>query len=117
MAFSDPQTVTIDAVPYTLNRVKSDGYKSEYLAADESLKLTISHQETKDRTRRMMRIDQRVVAADPLTSENEYKSAGIYLVIDEPEYGFTDDELDDAVQGFFAWASSANVLKVLSNQH
>lgn len=116
MAFADPQSVTINAVAKTLNRIKSEGTSSEYATEDEVFKMRISHQESKSRTRRMVRIDQRVVAADPLTSVNEYKTAGVYLVIDEPEYGFSDTELDYIVQGLKTWASPANVLKVLSNQ-
>lgn len=116
MAFADPQSVTINAVAKTLNRIKVDGTSSEYATDDEVFKMRISHQESKSRTRRMVRIDQRVVAADPLTSINEYKTAGVYLVIDEPEYGFSDTELDYIVQGLKTWASSANILKVLSNQ-
>lgn len=118
MAFTDPQTITVNAVDKTLNRIKSDGYRSEYATADEEFKLIISHQEgSNGRTRRMIRVDQRVVATDPLTSVNEYKSAGVYFVIDEPEYGFSDTELDYQVQALCTWLSSANVLKVLSNQH
>lgn len=117
MAFADPQTVTIDSTPYTLNQVKSDGYRSEYLSADETYKLTISHQESKGRTRRMVRLDQRVVATDPLTSVNEYKSLGVYFVIDEPEYGFEDADIADVVAGLWAWADATAVGKVLSNQH
>lgn len=117
MAFADPQTITVDSVEQTLNRIKSDGYRSEYQEADEVFKMTISHQETKTRTRRMVRIDQRVVAADPLTSVNEYKDLGVYLVIDEPEYGFSDSEIDDVVQALCTWLSTANVTKVCGNEH
>lgn len=117
MAFADPQTITIDTVAQILNRVKSDGYQSIYSKGDESVKLTISHQESKGRTRRMARVDKRVVAADPLTSEHEYKSLGVYVVLDEPEYGFSDDDIDDVVQALVAWLTSANVLKICSSQH
>lgn len=117
MAFTDPQTVTIDATPIELNRIKSDGFRSEYLSADEGLKMVISHQEVKGRTRRMIRLDQRVIASDPLTSVSEYKSLGVYLVIDEPEYGFSDSVIDTVVQGLKAYLSSANVIKICTNQH
>lgn len=117
MALSDPQTLTVNTVDHTLNRVKSDGYRSEYVEADETFKLTVSHQESGNRTRRMVRVDNRVVAADPLTSENEYKNLGVYLVIDEPEYGFSDTEIDYVVQALGAWLSSATVAKVCSSQH
>ena len=117
MAFTDPQTITVNTVAQTLNRIKSDGYRSEYLEADEEFRMTISHQESKSRTRRMIRVDQRVVAADPLTSVNEYKSLGVYLVIDEPEYGFSDAEIDYVVQALCTWLSTANVTKVCGNEH
>lgn len=117
MAYADPQTITIDSVPFTLNRIESVGKKSIYATTDETLKLTVSHQESKTRTRRMVRVDKRVVAADPLSSLNEYKDCGVYLVIDEPEYGFTDDQIDDIVAGFKTWLSSANVLALLGSQH
>lgn len=117
MAFTDPQSITVNTVAQTLNRIKSDGYRSEYLEADEEFKMTISHQESKSRTRRMIRVDQRVVAADPLTSVNEYKNLGVYLVIDEPEYGFSDTEIDYVVQALCTWLSTANVTKVCGNEH
>lgn len=117
MAFADPQSVTINAVPKTLNRIKSEGMRSVYATDDESLKMTISHQENKSRTRRMIRLDSRVVAANPLDSVNEYKDGAVYIVIDEPEYGFSDAELDYIVQGLKTWASTANILKVCANQH
>lgn len=117
MAFTDPQSITVNAIAKSLPRVKSDGARSEYLEAAEEFKLTISHQESKGRTRRMVRIDQRVVAADPLSSVNEYKSLGVYLVIDEPEYGFSDAQIDYVVQALCDWASTANITKVLGNEH
>lgn len=117
MAFTDPQVITVNTVDKTLNRVKSDGYKSEYLASDEAYKMTLSHQEAKGRTRRMARVDARVVATDPLSSVSEYKNLGVYIVIDEPEYGFSDSDVDYVVQALCAWLDSTNVLKLLSNQH
>lgn len=117
MALADPQTLTVNTVEQTLNRVKSEGTRSVYKTPDEEFSFTVSHQESKSRTRRMCRVDQRIVAADPLTATNEYKDLGVYLVIDEPEYGFTDTEIDYVVQALTAWLTSANVAKVLGNQH
>lgn len=117
MSFSDPQSVTIDAVPYSMPRVTTEATKSLYSTADEGLKMTVSHQESKTRTRRMVRLDKRVVAADPLTAVNVYQTVGVYLVVDEPEYGFSDDAIDDIIQGFKTWLSTANVLKILGSEH
>jgi predicted Zn-dependent peptidase len=115
--FTDPQSVTIDAVAHSMPRISSDGMSSLYSEANETLKMRISHQESKGRTRRMVRLDLRVVAADPLTSVNEYKTVGVYLVVDQPEFGFSADAIDDVVQGFKTWLSTANVTKVLGNEH
>lgn len=117
MALADPQTITINTVPETCNRIKSEGLRSTYQTPDGDVTFVVSHQNSAKRTRRMMRVDQRKVAADPLTSENEYKSAGVYLVVDQPEYGFSDAELDYLVQALVDWMTTANVTKVLGNQH
>lgn len=117
MALADPQTLTVDSTPYTLNRVRSEGTRSEYASSDEAWKLTVSIQESKNRTRRMIRIDNRVVAADPLTALNEYKSLGVYVVIDEPEYGFADEDIADIAAGLFGLADATFLGKVLGGQH
>lgn len=117
MAFADPQTITVDGVAQTLNLIKNDGLRSEYATSDEVYKFVISHQESGNRTRRMIRVDKRVVAADPLSSVNEYKSLGVYLVIDEPEYGFEDDPIYHVAAALTAWLTEANILKVLASQH
>lgn len=114
---TDPQVVTIDGVAQTLARTKSDGTKSIYKTADDTHTLTISHQESKGRVRRMARLDKRVIAADPLTAVNQYQSAAAYIVIDEPEVGFSADDLDDIVQGFKTWLTTTIVTKLIGNEH
>ena len=114
--FADPQSITINAVPKSMPRISSDGTASSYSTADEEVQMRISHLFSKSRKRRMVRVDQRVVAADPLTSVNVYQSVGVYLVIDQPEYGFSDAEIDYIVQGLKTWLSTANVLKILGSE-
>lgn len=117
MALADPQTITVNAVPQTLALIKAEGLKSTYETSDGIYKFTVSHQQSGNRTRRMVRVDKKVVAADPLSSINEYKSLGIYVVIDEPDFGFTDTAIWDVVAALTVWLSNANVLKVLASQH
>lgn len=117
MSLATPQSVTINAVATTLHRIEDDKTSSLYQAEDGTLAMRVSHQTSKGRTRRMVRLDQTVVAADPLTAENSYQKAGVYLVIDEPEYGFTDAELKDIVNGLTAWLTSANILAVCASRH
>lgn len=118
MALADPQSITIDSVATDLPRVETQGTKSVYRAADQNLSLTISHQRTsKKRVRHSVRIDIRDIVADPLTAENDYEEVGVYVVIDEPEYGFSDTTLDNIIDGFLAWFTTANIAKVLGSEH
>lgn len=117
MSLATPQSVTIDTVATDLHRIEEDKTSSLYQAADGTLALRVSHQQSKNRTRRMVRIDETVVAADPLTAENSYQKAGVYLVIDEPAYGFTNAEIEDIVDGLTTWLTSANILAVLASRH
>lgn len=115
---SDPQTITINAVAKTFNRISTSELSSKYATDDGQYKLTISHQKTKGgRVRHMIRLDNTVIAADPLTAENVSQSASTYIVIDEPNFGFTDTALLLDKAGFATWLSDANVGKVLTGQH
>lgn len=116
--FTDPQTITIDGVAHSLVRITNEGQKSIYQTADGLRKLTISHLTSKKdkRIRRMVRLDVKAIVADPLTAVNDYGTFSFYSVIDEPEFGFTDDQIDDTIQGYKAWLVTANVNKVLAGE-
>jgi len=116
MAFADPQSVTINAVPVSLPRVSIGTSESTYRNADETVQVRISHQSSKGRKRSMVRLDQTVIAADPLTAENAEQKAGIYLVVDEPTWGFTDAQLDYLVDALIAWLTSGNIAKLLGGE-
>jgi predicted Zn-dependent peptidase len=117
MSLATPQSITIDAVATDLNRIDGEGQWSLYASDDGTLSLKVSHQKSKSRTRRMVRLDQTVIAADPLTAENSYEKVGVYIVIDEPAYGFSDAEIEDIVDGLKAWLTSANILAVCASRH
>lgn len=116
MAFADPQSVTINAVPKSMPRVSIGASESTYRTADETVQMRISHQASKGRKRRMVRLDQTVIAADPLTAENAEQKAGIYLVVDEPTWGFSDTDLDYLVDALVAWLTSGNIAKLLGGE-
>lgn len=117
MSFSDPQTVTVNSVDKTLARISVEGTQSVYANSDSAYQLKLAHTVAKSRHRVLARLDHTEIAADPLTSENASQKLGVYLVIDEPQFGFTDAEIDNDVQGFITWLSSANVLKLLAQEH
>lgn len=117
MAYADPQSVTVNAVPKSLPRISSGEASSVYKTADDEFQMRISHQKTKTRMRRMVRIDQKIVAADPLSAENVYQTAGVYVVVDEPEFGFDDTTLGYLVTALKDWLiAGTNTAKLLGSE-
>jgi hypothetical protein len=112
VAFTDPQSVTVNAVAQSMPRVESNGQKSVYRKADGTFTLTISHQQSKGRIRSTARIDQRAVVPDPLTAVNDYETLTFYFVIDRPDVGFTDTQVNQLKTGLASWLSDANGSKL-----
>lgn len=111
--FSDPQSVTVNAVAKSMPRIENDGTKSIYSKSDGTFKLTISHQRTGNgRIRTMVRLDQRAVVPDPLTSVNDYETLSVYNVIDRPEVGFSATEVGYLTAALNAWQDSTAVGKL-----
>lgn len=101
--FTDPQVVTVNSVAQSMPRVQSSGTSAVYKKADETFKLSISHQTSAQRIRSMARIDQRAIVADPLSAENDYQTLSFYFVIDRPNYGFTQTQVDQLIAGLKTW--------------
>lgn len=115
--FSDPISITVDSTPVSLPRVATEGQSATYKSADETYGLKISHQTSKNRTRRMVRLDSFLVAADPLTSVNAYQQSAVYLVIDHPTYGLPDATVMDGVNALLDLLGTAGVLdKVMGGE-
>lgn len=116
MSFADPQTITVNSVAKVCNRVETIAGKSVYMTADGEYKLTISSVESKKRTRRLARVDVRVVAADPISAVNASKTVSVYIVVDEPDFGFDDTALTNIVTGFKTWLDATAIGKLLGSQ-
>lgn len=114
--FTDPITVTVNAVAQVMPRVSNSGQKSVYQKADTTFSTTISHTPNKDRVRSMFRVDQRAIVPDPLTAVNDWETLGIYLVIDRPIIGFTSTQVNDLVAGMKTWLDSTNVGKLYGQE-
>lgn len=116
MAFTDPQSVTVNAVAQSLPNISRERLGSQYRKDDGTYSLKIQHSEGK-RNRRTIRLDFQKVAADPFEPALNQKFTGsAYMVVDAPPTGFTNVEIKDIVLGLTAWLSSANVLKVLGGE-
>lgn len=100
MAFSDPTSITMNAVAKSLPRIFAPSGPSTFKSADDEFKLEISHSEVKGRRERhLVRITQRAVVADPYVPTNFAETrASVHLVLDNPLVGFTDAELGYLVE-------------------
>ncbi len=117
--FTDPQSVTINAIANSLPRTDNDGQSASYTKDDGTVVLKVSHQETKNgRLRHAVKLDQSKIAADPFVAGNSrLQGASITVVIDEPSAGqFTNAELLLLAKGLIAWSTDANLTKVIAGE-
>jgi hypothetical protein len=119
LSFTDPQSITVNAVTSPLPRTETDGDSAKYTSADGLLQLTASHQYGR-RTRRMLRVDQSKVAPDPFKPvENVKLSMGLYIVFDLPTAGFSNTEAMYLYTGFktlYTGTSDALINKLLGGE-
>ncbi|DAD51426.1 coat protein [ssRNA phage Esthiorhiza.3_9] len=120
MAFADPQSVTYNAVAKSLPKTPNGPVGgTQFLQDTQEFELLVSHSYGPKRTRRVARLNRRVVAADPLTAVNAYQSMSAYLVVDIPLTGFTIAEQHYLISALTAWlaaSSDAAVLKLLGGE-
>jgi hypothetical protein len=120
MAFADPQSVTINAVPYSLARVGSTKPNQGVFATGDGLiSMSVADQIGK-RARRTIRIDHRKVAADPFVSGvNQSYSTSVYLVVDAPLVGYTiaeQKQIVDALVAYLTASTGARVTQLLGGE-
>lgn len=119
MSFSDPQSVTISAVPISLPRVSVGQNQSDYVSADGLVKLGASSTYGR-RTRRVLRIDHSKITPDPfIPSQNMKTSMSNYIVFDMPPAGYTNTEALAVYAGFkaaFIASSDALITKLLGGE-
>jgi len=113
---TDPQSVTVNAIAIPLPRTVQSPTSNVYTSADGNTVLTTRQSSSSTRFRREIRISQQKVAADPISAVNKQVGHSVYLVIDEPKYGFTDVELGYAIDALKAWLTSVNYNKVLGGE-
>lgn len=112
MAFSDPQTVTINAIAKTLARTGSGLDTGVFTKDDGEVKLSVSHAYGK-RSRRTIRIDHKKTAADVMDSSlNVPYAMSCYLVVDVPVAGYTIAEQKQVIDGFAAYLTASSGAKI-----
>ncbi len=119
MALPDPLAITLDGAK-SLPRIIDDGLKSTYVTADSKLTLTVSHQVTSKKKRTVIRIDETIVAADPLSAVQKSMVGSTYIVFDFPLWGFDLTKKLNQITALHALGSaSTNAVytRILNGEH
>jgi hypothetical protein len=114
MGFADPQSVTVAGSAKSLPRVgapaSSDG---AFKSADGKFTLTIKHSEG-PRNRHVVQLRYDDLTANPLVpSQNSAVSTWTHIVVDAPRNGLTADQVTDISDAIIAWATPANLNKLV----
>lgn len=117
---SDPQTITVNAVPKTMPKVLVENSHSLYQLADLTFSLDVRHTNRnvsgKRRVRSLVTFTQNAVVADPVTAVNDMESLVFSVQIDRPEQGFSSTQLQQLVTGFNSWLNSTMVDKLYGRE-
>jgi len=113
----DPQSVSVSGSAKSLPRVSVGANTASYRTSDGAITYTIAHSYGK-RTRRTVRLDFRKVAADPLLDGvSRPYTMSAYVVIDHPDVGFTNAEIESNTKALVdELAEAGNLTKVIGGE-
>jgi hypothetical protein len=116
--YSDPQSVTVNAVAQSLPRqgTTQPDRIGTFASADGSFQFDVRQNKTSNRFRREVRLTQKKVAADPISAVNKEVSTSVMIVVDEPRWGFSDTEVGYLTAAIIAWFTNANRDKLLGGE-
>lgn len=116
--FADPQSLTYATVAKSLPAIGRGESASEYKLNDGAAvyDLQLSHQ-FKARNRAVARLRRDAVVTDPLVPANSLvASMTATLTIDFPSSGLTPTDAQNLANCLVAWATSANILKLVNGE-
>jgi hypothetical protein len=120
MAYSDPQSVTINSIAISMPRVNTGSDVGKFSNYDAKTDLEIRPVYGR-RTRRNSRLNHGKIVTDPLVSTtNQAVSASIIFTIDVPQSGYSAAEQLDLAKAHLTWLtanSHANLVKIIAGEN
>lgn len=116
---TDPQTVTVNAVPITLPRTGADKSSADYTSADGLSQLRVAQTVNASTKQTTISLKTNKIAADPITAVNSRKSSIWTITNRVPLDGFTAAEIKDQLVGLanaLTATSGALTLKALGGE-
>lgn len=120
MAYTDPQTVTIDGSAHVLSRVLNGTKIGQFVGSDGAYSFEFAPSDTKNRLHNSIRLIGSKVTTDPLTTTNVRVGDTITLSINRPKDGYTNDEIEKQILGLIAWltaSTNANLKKFIAREN
>lgn len=117
MAFADPQSVTVNAVAKSLPRTGSSLNEGSFVASDREYSLTIKHSYG-SRMRHLAQLKRDAIVSNPLVPDQNYAvTSHAHIVIDAPRNGLSATEIGYIANAIVAWATPANIAKLVSGEN
>jgi len=117
--FSDPQSVTINAVAQSLPRTGSSLNRGKFTKADGTVAISVT-QNTGRRNQHAVRLDHSKIITDPLASDRNLPvSMSVFLTVDVPATGYTNAEQQQMVTALADWlkaSTNANTDKLIGGE-
>lgn len=116
MAFADPQSVTIGGTAVPLARTGMTLDAGTFTSSTRDATMLVRHS-TGKRTRHNVVLRQDKTVSDPLIpSQNRPVSFQVSLTADIPTSGVSSADAAELVKAIVAWATPANVTKLLGGE-
>lgn len=117
MAYADPQSVTINAVPVSLPRTGLALTQGEFRSTDGQTRLSISHPANGRRNRHIVKVQSEAIVSDPLVpAQNVPVSYSAHVVVDVPRQGVTALQAQKLAEALSAWCTAANLAKLVAGE-
>lgn len=117
--FSDPQSVTVNAVAQSLPRTGSSLNSGRFSKDDGTYVLTVSHSSGKRNQHKVQLVSNKIVT-DPFTSGRSLPvSYSIFLTLDVPPVGFTNTDMINGIVALADWlkaSTNANTAKLVGGE-
>lgn len=112
MAFSDPISLTINAVATSFPRVGAAPYQGYWATADGLRELSIKHA-LKRRNRSVIRLDSNKFVSDAFTPANNVRAGmSVSLVVDVPTFGYTTADAVLEARGLVDYLQASSGAKI-----
>ncbi len=121
MAYIDPQSITVNAVPYSLPRQITGTTVGRFISADAVREVTIDPRGSAKRRRNVVRFYTKRNVLDPLGSGlSTQVQSMVSVTIDRPTSGVTDAEVVLDLLGLIKWltdSTNANANKLAAGEN